>query len=113
MTEQLEMFETPKQKSAREYNEALAAYMEARRVESGYQCQDCGGIAPTEGALWINHGHALWINHGHMGSRCLRVYLRRNHARYALRTGDLERWVTATADLRRVAAWWAGMADSS
>ena len=100
MSDQLAMFDTPKQIASREYNERLAAYMDARKVPGGYQCPDCGGVDPSE--------FLHWLNHGHMGARCMRAYLRRNHALYALRTADLTLWVTSTADLRQIAAWRAG-----
>lgn len=100
MTDQGTLFETPQERGAREYNEALAEYMEARRVESGYQCQDCGGIERNE--------FLFWNNHGLMGGRCLREHLRRNHALYALRAGEVDRWAKATADLRQIARWRAG-----
>ena len=91
------LFETPQQKSSREHNEALAAYMAERAVPGGWRCLDCGGVATRE--------FLLWLNHGHMGGRCMWAYLRRNHALHALRTNDLRLWTTATADLRQVARW--------
>ena len=97
MTEQLEMFETPQQRSAREYNEALAEFMAARRVPGGYQCPDCGGIERNE--------FLHWNNHGHMGTRCMALTFARNHATYDIKHGDLQRWRESSARLRRIAAW--------
>jgi hypothetical protein len=91
------LFETPKERHSREYNQRLAEYMAAREVPAGYQCQECGGVSPNQSRYWADHGL--------MGTRCLREHLRRNHARYALRCGDIDFWVRATADLRLIAAW--------
>lgn len=96
-SEQLEMFETPRQRSSREYNEALAAYMQAREVQGGYQCQDCGGIARNE-VLFRN-------NHGLMGTRCMAERFARNHTLYDLRAGDRERYLESSTRLRAIAAW--------
>jgi hypothetical protein len=102
MTDQGTLFETPRERTSREHNEALTAYMAVRQVAGGYQCQECGGVSPNQSRYWADHGL--------MGSRCLREHLRRNHARYALRCGDVEFWVRATADLREIARWRAGRA---
>jgi hypothetical protein len=96
-TEQLEMFETPKQRSAREYHEALTAYMAERAVPGGYQCQDCGGISRNECLFWNDHGL--------MGSRCQAERFARNHSIYDLRRGDLARWRESSTRLRAIAAW--------
>lgn len=97
MTEQLAMFDPPPRRTATQHNAELDAWMAARAVPGGWQCPDCGGVDATPTAHWRNHG---W-----MGTRCMRAHLRTNHARHALRTGDLAFWVEATADLRQIAAW--------
>lgn len=97
MTDQPTLFETPRERDSREYNERLAEYMAVRQVAGGYQCQECGGISPNQSRYWADHGL--------MGTRCMREHMRRNHARYALRVGDVEFWVRATADLRLIATW--------
>jgi hypothetical protein len=97
VSEQMEMFETPQQRTSREHNEALTAWMEARRVESGYQCQACGGIERNDCLFWINHGH--------MGGRCLNERMARNHTIYDLRNGDRVRYLASSGRLRAVAAW--------
>lgn len=95
--EQGELFETPQQRSSREYNNALNDYMEARRVESGYQCQDCGGVERNRVLFWNNHGL--------MGSRCQAERFARNHTIYDLRNGDRPRYLNSSARLRAIAAW--------
>ena len=97
MGDQGTLFETPKERSSREHNEALTAYMEARRVESGYQCQDCGGISPNQARDWADHGL--------MGSRCQAERFARNQTIYDFRNGDRDRYIGASRRLRLIAAW--------
>jgi hypothetical protein len=97
VSDQIELFETPQQRSAREHNERLAVYMEARRVESGYQCRECGGVARNEVLFW--HGHGL------MGTRCMAETFARNHTLYDLRSGDRARYMGSSGRLRAIGAW--------
>lgn len=93
----LTLFDTTEQIRAAEYNQRLAEFMEARRVEAGFQCPDCGGIARNEVLYWNNHGL--------MGTRCQAERFARNHATYDLRHGDLARWRESSTRLRAIAAW--------
>jgi hypothetical protein len=97
MAADLTLFDTPQERTAREYNEFLAAYMDARAVPGGWQCQDCGGIARTQTLFWNSHGI--------MGSRCLAERFARNHTIHDLRDGDRARYIGSSARLRAIAAW--------
>lgn len=110
MTEQLAMFETDAERRAREVDEKHAAWLAARAetfariaVPGGYQCPTCGNVERAEWLLDSNHGHPN--GYYPWGTWCWKLYLRTNHALYALSTGDLALWVQATADLRQIAAW--------
>lgn len=96
-TGQISLFSTPEERTSAAYNARLDAFMAERAVPGGWQCPDCGGVSTSETRYWRDHGL--------MGTRCMRAPLSRNHARYALRTGDLALWVAATADLRAIARW--------
>ena len=94
---QIALFSTPKERTSAEYNARLAEWMADRAVPGGWQCPDCGGVSKSETRYWVDHGI--------MGTRCMRAILSRNHARCALRTGDVGLWVASTADLRAIARW--------
>ena len=97
MTDQPTLFETPRERDSREYNERLAEYMAVRQVAGGYQCQECGGISPNQSRYWADHGL--------MGTRCVMAErFARNHTLYDLRAGDRERYMASTARLRAIAS---------
>jgi hypothetical protein len=68
-----------------------------------WRCPSCGEVFEHQ---WRLEGHG-YPQEGirPFGTWCRRLWLRRNHARYALRTGDVAMWREATADLRAIGAW--------
>lgn len=107
MSDQPTLFTTAAEDRAAAAREREQQLFELVRVAGGFQCPTCGQVEEAEGVLGMNHGYPQ-DGIRPFGTWCFRLMLRRNHARYALRCGDVEFWVRATADLREIAAWRAG-----
>lgn len=99
MTEQPTLFETPGEARARQRAESDAAFYATCKVPGGWVCPQCGGFTGSRFLLDMNHGCRPFDDW------CWRVYMRRNHARHALRTGNRANWISASADLRQIATW--------
>jgi hypothetical protein len=99
VSEQPTLFTTPAEDRAAAAEEVTRAFYAACKVPGGWQCPQCGGFTGSRFLLDMNHGCRPFDDW------CWRVYLRRNHARHALRTGNRADWVSASADLREIAAW--------
>jgi hypothetical protein len=104
MTDQPTLFTTPAEDRAAAAREREQRLFELVRVPGGFQCPTCGQIEETELGLDMHHGYPQ-DGIRPFGTWCFRLLLRRNHARYALRCGDVEFWVRAAADLREIARW--------
>ena len=107
MSTQPVLFTTPAEDRAAAAREREQRLFELVRVPGGFQCPTCGQIEEAEWLLGNNHGYPQ-DGIRPFGTWCFRLMLRRNHARYALRHGERDRWSNATADLRQIAAWRAG-----